>query len=207
MMTLVPDELTVDDLMSRSREEDPFSIFSEDPSGARSQIHEALSGRHEWWRDKLSDHLVEQDNARSATVVEATLMAFLGVDPIAVCLMGSMCCGVGLHDVDEEDPDEMVMELHAGTGGYIRLAPGVSWRMGRGVLLERLPDTAAALLAPGPLGGMLSHPALDALDLQVARIEEDEGGGVMLVVEEDPRPLAIDKLLAFRPLTAAATTR
>jgi hypothetical protein len=205
MMDLTPDDLTMDELMSRSRDEDPFSIFSEDPDGARSQVREALLGRYDAWRDRLSDHLVEQDNARSATIVEASLMTFLGIDPIAVCLMSSMCCGVGLREVDGEDPDEMVVELHAGTSGSIRLTPGVSWHMGRGVLLENLPETTTALLAPGPLSGMLSHPALDALDLQVTRIEDDEGGGVMLIVDEDRRPLAIDQLMAFRPSAMAPT--
>lgn len=202
MMELIPDDFTVNELMSRSRDTDPFSIFSEDPDGARSQIREALLGRYDAWRAKLSDHLMEQDNPRSATIIEASLMAFLGVDPIAVCLMGTMCSGMGLRDVTADDPDEMVVELYAGISGYIRLAPGVSWRMSRGVLLERLPETTAVLLAPGPLSGMVSHPALDAFELQVTKVENDEDGGVMLIVDEDRFPLAIDRLLAFRPAAA-----
>jgi hypothetical protein len=173
------DDATLDDLVSASRRDDPFSLFSQGPDDAMAQMRDALSGRHHHIRQHLRDRL---GNRRTfLDTVSARLMAAAGMDPLCICVIAGKVDMFTVAASDEEDETEAQVYIDRSQGspdGFIWMAPAVGWRINRGLTMRALPETALASLEGRTIPEIISHPVTDAACPRVTGIIQEMFGGV-----------------------------
>ena len=181
------DDATLDELVSHSRDDDPFSLFSQGPDDAMSQMRDALSGRYRHIREHLSERLGNRRTFLDG--VSARLMAAAGIDPLCVCAISGkvdMFSVVGDDDPDGERPHVYVESSQGSRDGFVRMGPGATWRIDGGLTLHALPETAVASLEGRAIAQIVSHPVTDAAAPRVVAIRHEAFGEVNYVHVDVP---------------------
>lgn len=143
------------------------------PVGSRGDIDLAITGRMtSKLRDAIRRDLLIPGTQARVDTVSASILMHRGINP---AVLFAIC----IHATDAEVNDGNGKEIAAlGSDGYchVRLdaADGPDWRTMGGYLdnLPSIPRTTAVAAAGRPLREIVSHPALDPLNLTVASVED-----------------------------------
>lgn len=200
------DDDSRDELARLSKRDDPFCVFSEPPDGVDAQLREALSGRHDFIRDKLVERLRCKGVMPWMTPIYGALLQSLGIDPLAIAVLGvdDMLGSFDLLDGTEDpefDGEDALVRITglALDGSHVRLAPGAYWRM-NGTAVVYAPATAMTRIEEGyPLSRVVSHPVLDAFPLKVVGVDQLSEAWTITTDADTGAPLDLNGVLALRP--------
>jgi len=187
------DESAMDGLCSRSRDDDPFHLFSQGPDDAAMQVSESLEGRSSLHRQALAERM----GARRAPFDRrsAEMIAHVGIDPLSLSVMGRILdegfC-VRPAGTEEDDPATVWIPQHGRSAdGFVRLSPDVVWQFDGRVTVDGLPETIAIALKGRPLSDAVSHPLLDPKGHVIASVRREAFGDRTYTHLEISPPVAL----------------
>jgi len=143
-----------------------------DSAVARHAIGELLAGRIDDAQRRRVRDVIAASDLRLPGGMDV-MLAHHGVDPDCALALG-IAAGplmLSLHKHSDTRDYGIVgnIALEINDMTWIRMGEGVTWR-DEHILAPRLPDVAAAALVGGPLRRVLSHPALDHLDVTIVDV-------------------------------------
>lgn len=205
-MKLRFDQSTLDMLVGRAREDDPFCVFSQGPDDADMQIHEAITGMHDSVRRRFLERL-ERQRDDDIDELTARLLVHAGIDPVAMAVAVAFMGDEGVYVIRDDDGDHEICDVRSEKNhqnGYVELSDEVRWNFDGTVIMPPLPHTVLAALPGKKLHEAIAHPIMDAFPHTIAsaRIENIQGTDCTYITT--PRRahvrLRIDQLAAHRPI-------
>jgi len=153
-----------DDEVDQSTESDQIDFMDE-------LANDALGDRDA----NVLRHLLRTRSKDRMDPVTAALLIHMGVVPAAALILREavLAQNVALDIIDAVDDDVVSRILGHRESWEIDLdtARGTHWSSEGTLLVDPMPETLAVAAAGRPLREVVAHPALDALDLTIERIE------------------------------------
>lgn len=150
----------------------------EDPLGFLETHDEITYGGVKAYTTRmLAGEVAVPENAPRIELDQVTtaLLRHLGVDVDVVCAIEPVCNGVGLRNADDDRIAEITVTwtpANCSTDIHIVVyADPLTWTCPDLLRIPPLPHTILGLAEGLPLRRILTHPALDGLDLVVKRVE------------------------------------
>ena len=160
-------------LLHRMREgDDPLRLDREETGGRPETTDDVrILARH-----MLAGAMPVPPDAGTILIapITAHLLRHMGADPLAAAALCHAAKGLDVVDIHE---GEKIAALMSSTPVHIVYADPLRWESVPGSLIvPSLPETVMATLAGRRLAGVLSHPALDGLDIDITEVIVHDGG-------------------------------
>jgi len=153
---------------------DLLDLGPKDSAIARRVIGELLAGRIDDAQRRRVHDVIAASALRLPGGMDI-MLAHLGVDPdcaLALCIAaGPLMVSLHKHSAVRDYGVVGNIALETRDMTWVRMGDGVTWR-DEHILAPRLPDVAAVALVGSPLRRVLSHPALDPLDVTIVDVAD-----------------------------------